>query len=497
MSTGANQENQGGGAAGATSTGGGSTGATSSTGGGSTGATSATGGSSGGNTGTSAASSTSTFKVTHPTMGGILQTDKDTYVAVVGGKPNPSWTGLESPMDTSKVNAYQHRPTSTTASGKGQSRREEGQKTVFVEGTSDLPTFIYHMDRHLVANGMDTIAYLTDPADNTRTTNCVTDYPRFTTSTTAKMIVGREALYDSYDKKNDDEAIQYLLNSLDGKLAKKLIAACQGKLFVEYFAEFIAIVRRATADQVKLLKERIQALKPAKYPGENLDDFCLDLKVLVDELIGCDAYDHNLTKDICIALVEAGGRGPLVELFHYQINAFHLELSKELEATALMDGRTAMAHMTTKHLLPSDLMSLALKEYRAIYNANKWAPAVNSKHLSGAPPLVNLVPQPSNKIQGFANALIQAMSRGSDTTPPSKSEKGCHHCGEVGHYKAACPKLQGKGRGDKVRNNAKLGRGNYKSQRNNLGRRGDTAWKTTAPGVSEPHERTEKGRKFY
>jgi hypothetical protein len=223
----------------------------------------------------------------------------------------------------------------------------------------------------------------------------------------------------------------------------------------------------------------------------------LDLKVLVDELIGCDAYDHNLTKDICIALIEAGGRGPLVELFHYQINAFHLELSKELEATALMDGRTAMAHMTAKHLLPSDLMSLALKEYRAIHNANKWAPAVNSKHLSGAPPVANLVPQPSNKIQGFANALIQAMSRGSDTTPPSKSDKGCYHCGEVGHYKAACPKLQGKGREDKLRSNVKPGRGNYKSQRNNPGRRGNTAWKTTPPGVSEPHERTEKGRKFY
>jgi hypothetical protein len=72
------------------------------------------------------------------------------------------------------------------------------------------------------------IAYLTDPADNTWITNCVVDYPRFTTSTTARMIVGREALYDAYDKKNDDEATQYLLNSLDGKLSKNLITACQG-----------------------------------------------------------------------------------------------------------------------------------------------------------------------------------------------------------------------------------------------------------------------------
>jgi hypothetical protein len=48
-------------------------------------------------------------------------------------------------------------------------------------------------------------------------------------------------------------------------------------------------------------------------------------------LIDCDAYDRNLTKNICISLVEAGGHGPLMELFHHQINDFHLELSKELE----------------------------------------------------------------------------------------------------------------------------------------------------------------------
>jgi hypothetical protein len=263
-------------------------------------------------------------------------------------------------MDTTKANAYQHLPTSTTASGKGQSRSEEGQKAPFV---SDLPTFIYRVDRYLVANGMDTITYLTDPADNTRMTNCVVDYPRFTTSTTARMIVEREALYDAYNKKNHDRATQYLLNSLDGNALEKLLAACQGKLFVEYFAEFIAIVCPATADQVKLLKDQVQALKPANYPGENLDEFYLDLKVLVDEL----------------SLVEAGGHGPLVELFHHPINTFHLELSKELEMIALMDGRAAKTHMTKKHLLPSDLMSLVLKEFRAIHNANKWAPAVNSK----------------------------------------------------------------------------------------------------------------------
>jgi hypothetical protein len=106
-----------------------------------------------------------------------------------------------------------------------------------------------------------------------------------------------------------------------------------------------------------------------------------------------------------------------VELFHHQIIAFHLELSKELEIIPLMDGRSAMTHVTNKHLLPSDLMSLVLKEFRAIYNVNKWAPAVNSKRLSGVQSMANMIPQSSNGVPAFANALIQVMSRGSDTTP--------------------------------------------------------------------------------
>ena len=72
MSTGAQNVTQRGGSTGATSTGGGPAGAT---------------------------SPTATLKVIKPTMGEILQVDKDAFVAVVGGKPNSVWTALESPMD--------------------------------------------------------------------------------------------------------------------------------------------------------------------------------------------------------------------------------------------------------------------------------------------------------------------------------------------------------------------------------------------------------------
>jgi hypothetical protein len=62
-----------------------------SAGGSSTGATCTGGGPAG------ASSPTAAFKVIKPTMGEILQADKDAFVAVVGKKPNFGWTARESP----------------------------------------------------------------------------------------------------------------------------------------------------------------------------------------------------------------------------------------------------------------------------------------------------------------------------------------------------------------------------------------------------------------
>ena len=52
--------------------------------------------------------STTTFMITKPLMGDILQTDKDTYVAVIGGKPKADWTGLETAMDLNNIDPDQH-----------------------------------------------------------------------------------------------------------------------------------------------------------------------------------------------------------------------------------------------------------------------------------------------------------------------------------------------------------------------------------------------------
>ena len=145
-----------------------------------------------------------TYKVERPQMGAVLQTDVDKFVAVVGGKPKPDWSGLEEPITSSVVEATRHRPTATSPNTQGREHRRKGQEPAFKMG-DNLTDFVEHVEIHLEETGMDTIAYVQDPADPNRVYSCVADYPRFNTRVMQRMLVGRFDKYDQYDKANDKE----------------------------------------------------------------------------------------------------------------------------------------------------------------------------------------------------------------------------------------------------------------------------------------------------
>jgi hypothetical protein len=90
--------------------------------------------------------------------------------------------------------------------------------------------------------------------------------------------------------------------------------------FASYFVEFIEIERQATAAQLREVSDKIRAVKPSNFPGENLKDLWLYVEPLVQELVRCDAYDHNLTDDLVEMLLASGGTGPEVKRFHHGIN---------------------------------------------------------------------------------------------------------------------------------------------------------------------------------
>ena len=144
--------------------------------------------------------------------------------------------------------------------------------------------------------------------------------------------------------------------------------------------------------------------------------------------------------------------------------------------------------------MPHNLFEQASKSYNELAQAGKWPPANNSARLPGAAPQpsANAVPTQGPHVQAFANALLQVMNKdGKGPNVPNPNKNACHNCGSTDHFKRDCPKLKGGSGGGGGFNNKKpgAGNGNRKSQRNNPGRRQESAWKTKPPGPNEPTEK--------
>jgi hypothetical protein len=82
-----------------------------------------------------------------------MQLSRDTFVAVVGGKPNANWTGLEMPMDLSEVTAYQHRPMLTNQSTKARANRIAGQDKPYERSSKKMEEFVEAVYKHLKTIG--------------------------------------------------------------------------------------------------------------------------------------------------------------------------------------------------------------------------------------------------------------------------------------------------------------------------------------------------------
>jgi hypothetical protein len=164
--------------------------------------------------------STGTLQPLVPTMGALVQASKDEWNAWTGGKPQPSWVGLEDSTATYE-SPNQLRSMYPSSAQKGYNHRKKGLETKFGK-KDDLALFQKQILKHLVDCGMDTIAYIEDPADSSVMSNVIKEYARFTLSIARKAIITQVILYDKYDRENDRAAIAFLLDSLDLDLSTKL-----------------------------------------------------------------------------------------------------------------------------------------------------------------------------------------------------------------------------------------------------------------------------------
>ena len=263
-------------------------------------------------------SSSSAWKAKEPIMGGSVKTHHG-EVAHCGGKPLPNWTGAQNPLD---LNVEDPLPTQLrtmdSKAAVAQLKRAEGiyasDEKRFSEKEGDVNDFSSQPFRKLVANGMEAIAHRNVNAIGAAATlpaemvNAVENYALFNRDNIRKQNIELYKKYDRYDKQNDKEATDCLLNSLEETLRKQIRVKMEEEmLFTEVFMLFIETVRPQNSELYASLEKKITDFDPSKHPGANIKAMASDLRVTVTSMMRGNAHDSKYNVTIARMLTNAGG----------------------------------------------------------------------------------------------------------------------------------------------------------------------------------------------
>ena len=162
------------------------------------------------------------IKPGNPKMGTCEETYKGsgTYYYVFGGKPKADWSGIEDLKDRSMSDLC-FRSLDPVVGQKSAHYRTKALTNKF-EVKNSISDFQADVWDHLFKYGLDTIAYLPDPKNNTEVLNVVSQHAQFTGDMSHVVTTGKTIAknFDIWDKKNDAEAKTFLLASLAEDLKK-------------------------------------------------------------------------------------------------------------------------------------------------------------------------------------------------------------------------------------------------------------------------------------
>ena len=244
-----------------------------------------------------------------PIMGAVTALSKDSWSAWTGGMPKSNWTGLDPSAQLDTTSPNQLRPVYVSAAQKGYNHRRTGMSTPF-KPADDLTSFQNSVWDHLTDTGMDIIAYLPDPTDETKMSNVVKSHARYTVQSAAGLIEKQLGQYDKYDKTNDKAARTYLLASLTPTLSNKVAEKLEDSdPFPIVWLQFLKAIQSTSIERFEDLRSSIKLRLPSQYPGENLEMLAAQFRKDALELTTAGQYDHNLTLSMMKIFLLAGGSG--------------------------------------------------------------------------------------------------------------------------------------------------------------------------------------------
>lgn len=425
----------------------------------------------------------------------LMGTTEETYAGsnvfyyAFGGVPKPDWSGLDASSERLLADTCFRSldPVSGQKSGKYRtSGLELDEKYKKGMKLSEFQKVVWD---HLVKYGLDTIGYLPDPRDPTKVHSVVTHHARFT-GDLAKSILACSNLkskFDQWDKKNDYEAREFLLNSLSKEI-KEGFQNFHDKAdsFGATWLKLVHYLVTTTAKTFDKMKDLIRTKRPQQYAGQDIEKMGSDFITLARELDNAGYYDHGLTLNMVDAFLCASkdDKGT----FHHSLNNMRYEVSRLEQETVFLSKLEQDAKFATSKLSFKDVCLRATKEYKDLHHQNLWEPSKLPKDRHAPPSslanlaqaeILTLIEQVKKSFHPGSSSTKKKYIKGSSAGSGSTKGKGCFNCDSPDHQVKDCPKPKPTDKQSRVKRHSNMSK-----------------WKLTPPKGGEPHKKEVNGRTF-
>ena len=362
-----------------------------------------------------------------------------------GGKPLKDWSGLDpNAYKNNPKNPRQLRQVSPSLEQKSYNKRIQGLDIKYKEG-DNLNDFRFNIDDHMVKHGLDTVAWvpeLSENAEGSEVRNVVTDPAKFTVNYAKAIEVAKATAmkYDDFDKNNSEASIEFLENSIDISLKRRLnLVRQRNDSFTVVWLRLMHLLANYSSDHYDATREKVRKCTPTNYDREDFTLMTKEISPLIDELESGNQYDPNITLSMTQNISNKCTQGGIFAHLLYQKIA---EIKQRVAECNFMSRQEANDYMKRYKLDPKSVLTYLEDEYRAQLKDNLWTPA----HLpiDRTKPSLNTTCLPTgsdtNTLTHQVLALLQnSLQSNSKTTKKTRQNSPCNICGKMGHWAPECP----------------------------------------------------------